>query len=324
MRARISITLLLAASVHARLLPDALGEFTGKASPLPIRARDKALFAEYGLLQAERCVYSSAAGRAMTAELYRFADSRGGRGAYLWMQPQPAVRSPIMSRWTGAVGPIAAVTGSGRTVAGWRNFVLVFRGGSPDHETIDRLLRTMPDPDAALEIDQDSDWIDSSSERLLLGPESLSRFAPEIPPSVAAFRLGGWGRIARSEMPSGAMTRIVFEYPDETIADGRVAAFESLRGFQVRAEGTRVALVGGAKDVRDAEMLLSAAFPGREGTVTFDFASFSCGQPLTVGDGIAGMFFAGLIGAFFGAIRRLADDAGLRDRTTKLNLDTAT
>lgn len=146
MRARISITLLLAASVHARLLPDALGEFTGIASPLPIRDRDKAL-----------------------------ADSRGGRGAYLWMQPQPAVRSPIMRRWTGAVGPIAAVTGSGRTVAGWRNFVLVFRGWSPDHETIARLLRTMPDPDAALEIDQDSDWIDSSSERFLLGPESLSR-----------------------------------------------------------------------------------------------------------------------------------------------------
>ena len=93
----------------------------------------------------------------------------------LWMQPQPAVRSPIMRRWTGAVGPIAAVTGSGRTVAGWLNFVLVFRGWSPDHETIARLLRTMPDPDAALEIDQDSDWIDSSSERFLLGPESLSR-----------------------------------------------------------------------------------------------------------------------------------------------------
>lgn len=75
--------------------------------------------------------------------------------------------------------------------------------------------------------------------------------------------------------------------------------------------------------MRDSEMLLSAAFPSLGEAVTIDFASSPCG-PLTIGEGMASMFFAGLIGAFFGAIWRLADGDGIRDRTTKLNLDSAT
>ncbi len=73
--------------------------------------------------------------------------------------------------------------------------------------------------------------------------------------------------------------------------------------------------------MRDSEMLLSTAFPNAG--VTIDFESSPCG-PLTVGEGMASMFFAGWIGAFFGAIWRLADGDGIRDRTTKLNLDSAT
>lgn len=198
----------------------------------------------------------------MIADAYRFADSLAGRAAYLWLQPQPVVPSPIMQTWSHDVGRTAAVTGLGRTVVGWRNFVFVFRAASPDHGTITELLRTMPSPDAALEEDQGSNWMDPASERFLLGPESLARFAPEIPPSMAAFRLGGWGRIARFEMPSGAVTRIVFEYADEATAYGRLAAFESLRGVRARALRENVSLSFAAQLTESMRMSFSLRLSG--------------------------------------------------------------
>jgi hypothetical protein len=51
-----------------------------------------------------------------------------------------------------------------------------------------------------------------SSERILLGPVSLAKFA------------------VRFETPSGAMTKIVFEYPTQAVAAERFRAFRALQG----------------------------------------------------------------------------------------------
>src|SRR5262249_33741836 len=95
------------------------------------------------------------------------------------------------------------------------------------------------------------------SDRLLLGPVSLARFAPGIPSSAAAFELGGKGRVAAFETPAGRMVRVVFEYPATTIAIDRATAFRRLPGAVVRRGGKRVGLIFDPRDDEQADALLN-------------------------------------------------------------------
>ena len=69
-----------------------------------------------------------------------------------------------------------------------------------------------------------------NSERYVLGPEALARFAPGIPPSVAAFHYGVEASLADFRAPGGDMRLVLFYYPTPQIAIQQYDLFAKLPG----------------------------------------------------------------------------------------------
>jgi len=97
-----------------------------------------------------------------------------------------------------------------------------------------------------------------NSERYILGPESLAKFAPEIPPSLAAFHLGAEAQMGRFRAEKGEMSLAIFSYPTPHLARERAEAFRNLAGAMVKRAGPLVAVILAPKDADAAERLLSA------------------------------------------------------------------
>ena len=181
-----AIILFAAASAFAAagpILPEKLGPYTrGEVSPAPVAAADHDLLQEYGLKASEQAQYAVAGGGRMGVEALQFADSDGGYAAYLFLRPAPGVRSPLtVARFIGVSGAV----GGGTTLIGWKNYVLRFRGAAPSLIDFEALLGGLPaiDPNEPT-LDYYRGYADESSERWLMGPVSLARFAPRIPPPV--------------------------------------------------------------------------------------------------------------------------------------------
>ena len=83
----------------------------------------------------------------------------------------------------------------------------------------------------------------ANSERYLLGPVSLQRFEPRIPPSTAAFHLSAEGQLAKYQSPKGPITMVVFEYPTPNIAREQYQQFQSLPGAVAKRTGPLVGVI---------------------------------------------------------------------------------
>jgi hypothetical protein len=90
----------------------------------------------------------------------------------------------------------------------------------------------------------------------LLGPASLQRFAPEIPPSTAAFHLGAEAQLGKYNTPKGLMTLVLFDYPTPTMARDQSAEFQKVPKAVVKRAGPLVAIVLDPPDPDAAERLL--------------------------------------------------------------------
>jgi hypothetical protein len=196
--------------------------------------------------------------------------------------------------------------------------VFRFRGAEPNHEALGEMFEGLPaldhnEPPA----DECCRYLDASSERLLLGPVSLERFARLMPPSVAAFRLGGRGRIARFETPAGPMSRMVFTYPSAAVAQERSAAFGALEGAHVRLVDRRVAVILSPVDAVEADQLLHDMYEGE--AVVWDTREWDSGMTL---DGGIGMVLTGFaLGGLIAVLRQLGKRReGIPDRTIALHL----
>jgi hypothetical protein len=248
----------------------------------------------------------------MDVEAFRFGDSEGGHAAFLWLRPTGAVRVLIPFE-------VKAVTSAGVTTTEFRNYVLRFHGAIPSvSSSMQEMLIKLPALDSTKpDHDEYGRYAYQSSERLLLGPVSLARFAGRIPPSVAAFRMGGKGRIARFETPGGAMDRIVFEYPSAAVAEERLAAFRSLPGASAEISGRRVGVIFDALATDDANELLQS-LPAD--AVSWD-PEFMIHRPMSLEGGIGMVFFGGLIGGLVALLAYRADrNEGIPDRTTSLRI----
>jgi hypothetical protein len=95
-----------------------------------------------------------------------------------------------------------------------------------------------------------------NSERYLLGPVSLQRFLPEIPPSVAAFRLGAEAQLAKYNTSKGLMTMAIFDYPTPTMARDQAAEFQKIAGVVAKRTGPLVVIIPSPPDPDAAERLL--------------------------------------------------------------------
>lgn len=327
MSVRIVALATLLAAISASLgstLPESLGEYArGSVSPVPVPAGDRSLYEEYGLRATERSAYTNPAGRTMGVEAFRFRDSEGGHSAYLWLRPSGAVTSPldVYSYRSGVGGRIYAVLAGGVTVVGWKNYVFTFRGAAPDHNALWEMFDRLPEVDPAEPgPDECCRYLETSSERVLLGPVSLAKFAARIPPSVAAFRRGARGRVARFETPSGPIWRIVFEYPDAAAAQQQQQSFRALPGALVRLAGRKVAVIFVPVDSQEAEELLRDVADDdtpERAVVGWEFTDGS----MTLDGGIAMVFAGFVLGGLVAVLRRLASwREGIPDRTIALHL----
>ena len=95
------------------------------------------------------------------------------------------------------------------------------------------------------------------SERYIIGPASLRKFNPGIPPSVAAFHLGAEAQLGVFHSPKGDMVLTIFNYPTPQIAMQQAASLGKIPGAEVKRSGPLVAVILSPPDPDAAERLLA-------------------------------------------------------------------
>lgn len=234
---------------RAAIWPDQIGDFK-KVSSAPLAVADKALWDEYGLDKAEKAEYS-AGSRQFTGTAWRLKDPTGAFAAFESSRPPDARLSKLTE---------VAVDAGNTVVFVFSNYLIRFDGWKPQLPEITGFLGRLPQLDQSpLPIRYlPGRGLVSGSERYLLGPAALDRFAPGLPLSVVAFSMGGEGQIAQYEMNGVRMQMAVFSYPTPQIAIQRLAGFEKLPGAMAKRAGPLVAVIPAPADPNAAERLLSA------------------------------------------------------------------
>jgi hypothetical protein len=238
---------------YAALLPDTIGDWK-KADVQNERAErisDLKVWQEYGLQDYEPANYSSGA-KTYSISAYRFADATGAFAAFNLVRPADA--KPIEVTGTGAANASDEVVAVG-------NYLFVFKGYKPKPEELNHVVGTVPlysqSPLPTL-----PEYLPAgaslNSERYITGPDSLALFAPEIPPSTAAFHFSAEGELAKYPGKDGKDIRLIlFNYPTMEMARDRLAHFQQIAGAVVKRAGPLVAVVLAPAGPDDAERLLA-------------------------------------------------------------------
>lgn len=236
---------------QSALWPDQFGQFRKVASQ-PVTLTDRALWEEYGFQQAEQAEYVSDAAR-FRSRAYRLKDPTGAMAAFQWQRPAKARPSKL--------GSLAVETADGALLA-YGNYLFDFQGYKPQVAELEALFDRLPRLDQSalptLPSYLPTAQLIANSERYVLGPESLSKFAPEIPPSLAAFHMGAEAQLGRFRSPKGDLRLAIFSYPTPQLARERTEAFRKLAGAMVKRAGPLVAVVLSPPDADAAERLLSS------------------------------------------------------------------
>lgn len=235
---------------QSTLWPDQFGNFH-KVSSRPATLKDIALWEEYGLQQAEEAEYASGAA-SFRSTAYRLRDPTGAMAAFQWQRPAGAQPSKL--------GKLAVETPRGAMLA-YGNYLFEFRGYKPLVAELEALFDRLPRLDQSalptLPGYLPTKDLVTNSERYVLGPESLARFLPGVPPSVAAFHLGAEAQIGRYRSGNSEMSLAIFSYPTPQLARERTEAFRQLAGAVVKRAGPLVAVVLAPRDPDAAERLLA-------------------------------------------------------------------
>jgi hypothetical protein len=241
--------ILLPGLLGAAILPDKVGAYERAAASQPALS-DRAVWDECGLKNWESAVYTAGKSK-FTATIYQLQDSTGGLAAYQWQRPAGAKPS--------AVSKQAVETKDSLTVLFW-NYLISFQGQKPTKEELDGLTGALNNVDTTslpvLATYLPATGLVPNSERYLLGPAGLGRFAPQIPPSVAAFRLAAEAQLGVFHNPKGDMSLAIFSYPTHQIAMERIREFEKLPGVMVKRSGPLVAVTLSPPDPDFAEKVL--------------------------------------------------------------------
>jgi len=238
---------------QAPIFPDQIGMYQ-KRAPTTLSAPDRPLYEEYGLEASEQAVYVQGEGvtkKQFTATGWRTHDSTGAMALFESRRPpgaKPATFAPL------------SVTTSDGVIFEYGNYVIQFTGGQPDNADMTHFYNQLPkfenSPLPLLATALPKDGLVPNSERYLLGPVSLQRFAPEIPPSTAAFRYGSEAQLGKYNTPKGLMTMVLFDYPTPNMAREQTVDFEKIAKAAVKRAGPLVAIVLDPPDPDAAERLL--------------------------------------------------------------------
>ena len=233
----------------AAILPDDIGPYHRTATTQPA-LEDRALWGEYGIKAWEAGSYESGKER-LTATVWQLSDSTGALGAYDWQAA--GAEKPSQA------APLAAETTNGLILV-HGNYLLRFDGYKPSKEELEALYGTLRNLDnTALPVLTGylpADRLAQHSERYVIGPVGLQRFAPGIPPSVAAFHFGAEAQIGVFHSPKGDVELAIFNYPTAQIAMQKVGDFEKIPGAMAKRSGPLVAVVLSPADADFAERLL--------------------------------------------------------------------
>lgn len=248
------VAVLLPVTLAAAILPETIGEYkrgsTSQAAPAAA-PNDRSLWNEYGLQESETADYQNGNAR-FTVTAYRMLDSTGALAVFDWQRPAQATPSQA--------APLAAETPDS-LLALEGNYVLLFRGHKPSAEELAAVAGSLKNVDPTT-LPILPGYLPSESQvpnsgRYLVGPVSLQRFDPGIPPSVAAFHMGAEAQTGVFHSPKGDLTVAIFNYPTPQIAMQRVEEFAKLPQTLAKRTGPLVAVIQNSPDPDFAENLLA-------------------------------------------------------------------
>jgi hypothetical protein len=141
------------------------------------------------------------------------------------------------------------------------NHVFQFTEIMPPAADMDQFYAHLPgleqSPLPALMTYLPADGLVPNSERYIVGPVSLSRFDPGIPPSVAAFHLGSEAQLGQYRTAKGLLTLAIFNYPTPGLARNQYEEFQKTPGVVARRIGDLVAVMVSPPDPDAAERVLA-------------------------------------------------------------------
>ena len=190
-------------------------------------------------------------------------DSTGAMAAYDWQRPAKSVPATVISLAAETANSLLLVNG---------NYLLYFNGYKPTPAEVTAVIDSLKNVDSTalppLADDLPATNLVPNSQRYITGPDSLERFYPGLPPSVAAFRYGAEAVTGTYRTPKGEMALAIFNYPTHPIARQREAEFVQVPGAVVKRSGPLVAVVLKPVDADAAERLLGQV--RYQATVTVD------------------------------------------------------
>lgn len=301
-----------AALAQGALLPDQMGAFR-KGPARDVAAPDPALYAEYGLNATEQAEFVSPDRRFMITA-WRSKDSTGALGIFDLLRPAEGEPSPVAKLAEGTTDGLTFVYG---------NYVFEISGSIPGPGELDELFAHLPELDQtplpSLAFDLPQKDLIPNSERYIIGPEALQRFAPQIAPSLAAFHLGAEAQFGKYRTRKGVMSLLIFSYPTPSMARERVIELQKVAGAVVKRSGPLVAITVAPPNADDAERVLAGV--QYRAFLTLN-QQIPVNQTQTFAKMILNMFiFAGFLiglcligGVGFGGFRILARKMGKPDR----------
>jgi len=223
------LPVVFAVAAHAGVWPQQIGKSDLKSEQSVQVAADHELWDEYELVSATEGDYG-----AFQATAYRFKNATDAFAA---------------GQWLAASNPVSAVAG---------NYVITCRGrcpASPELEQVpfpSRRRGEIPLVWAYLP----SRGLIAHSGRYAVGPVGLRQFAPQIPPSAAAFRFGTEVTTGQYRTPKGVEQLILLSFPISQMARQQVAELRKLPGAAIKQSGPLVAVVPNPQDPAAVERLL--------------------------------------------------------------------
>ncbi len=246
-----ALFLLAGAAVQAAaIFPDEIGPFK-KHAPRTVSVQDQPLYDEYGLEATEAAEYSSP-DKHFTATTWRMRDSTGALALFEARRPSGATPASVTQ--------LSVRTSDGEIFV-YGNYLFQFTGSLPDPADLEPMYNRLPrlerSPLPALMAFLPQDGLIPNSERYVVGPVSLERFAPGIAPSVAAFHMGAEAQIAKYNTDKGLLTLAIFAYPAPSMAREQYKEFAKIPGAVAKRVVSLVAVTLNPPDPDAAERVLA-------------------------------------------------------------------
>jgi len=233
-----SLLLLVPAAAFPAMFPETIGHWklSGTAAA---QIPDQKVWQEYGLKDSQKATYADA-GKTWTISGYRFDEATGAMAAFDAARPEDA--RPVKLDDIGV--PNAVARAAGEMVAAG-NYLFVIEGYKPEPVELNHIFGTVPkysrSPLPTLPKYMPP-GAEANSERYIVGPESLARYAPQVPAGTAAFHFNAEAEIAKYGKPGTKTTLAIFTYPTMEMARDRYPHFQQIPGAVAKRTGPMVAV----------------------------------------------------------------------------------